>query len=485
MKKLTRILSVLVVLAMLACIAPAAFAAEESVWTSLTEHYVVNADGTVTSTGACESILEKTNFCLRNDYIATGDYAVSVKMQGTMGMPNTMHVQEGIIPWYVDANNFLFVYVEWAPNERPNDIRQMHVSGKVNGEHLGWGDLWCDGIHVAQNSKLTLKVEKITEGTDVKLAITLLEGENVVKTGERVFAGKAEAMNAEGKMGVYAFGDTVTFSNFTSTAQKAETEEPEQPQEPVSGWNSLTEHYTVNADGTVTSTGACEGLPDKTNFCLSTDYIATGDYTVSVKMQGTMGMPNTKHVQEGIIPWYVDENNFLYIYVEWAPNERPNDIRQMHVSGKVNGEFLGWGDLWCDGIHVAQNSELTLKVEKITEGADVKLVITLLEGENVVKTGERVFAGKAEAMNAEGKMGVYAFGDTVTFSNFTSTAQKAETEEPEQPVDPPVDPVDPPVDPVDPPVDPENPSTGDNLLAVVLTLVMSGAAVLVLNKKRR
>ncbi len=469
MKKLTRIITVLLVLALLACTAPAVFAAEDSLWTSLTDFYIMNGDGTITSKHVYESVWDKTNFCLRNDYIAVGDYSVSVTMQGTMGLPNDRHIQEGLIPWYVDANNYVFAYVEWGTDGRPEDIRQMHISGKIGGQSLGWGDIWCDGIHVAQKTRLTLTVDKITEGADVKIVVTLKDGETVIKTDSRVLAGVAEAMSAAGKMGIYGYGDIITFSDFTSTAQKQDLQLPEENEKvlnPMGKWTSLTEHYVIE-DNKITSTGAAETVWGGMNFCLSDDYIASGDYAISVDMKGTMGIPNSKYVQEGIIPWYVDENNYLFVIAQWADNDRPGELSQLHISGKIDGAELGYWDIWANGTIVAQNEDLTLKVEKITEGDNVRIKAALMKGDIVMKDGERVLEGKAQAMAQEGKMGVYAFNDAVIFSNFTSTAQKIEQE------------------PVDPPVDPENPGTGDNLLAVVLTLMVSGAAVLVLNKKRR
>ncbi len=428
MKKLTcKILSVLTVLAMLACFVPAAFAEGASDWASLTEHYVVAEDGSVTSTGAAENIWDGKNFCLRNDYIAKGDYSISVTMQGTMGLPNTKHVQEGIIPWYVDANNYIFAYAQWVDYDRSGDLHQLHISGKIGGVNLPYGDIWCDGIHVAQNTALTLTVDKITVGADVKIVVSLSDGTNVIKSDEKMLTGQAEAMSQEGKMGIYAFNDTVKFTNFTSTASKNNQEAPVLPA--LGSWSSLTEHYVVN-ENTIVSTGAAENIWDGKNFCVNNDFVAKGDYSVSIDMKGTMGMPNTKHVVEGIIPWYVDENNYIFAYAQWLDWDRPGELSQLHISGKIGGVELGYCDIWANGVVVSQNSNLTLTVDKITNGNDVTIRVALKNGANVVKTGERVLEGKAEALAQEGKIGVYAFNDTVTFSNFSTTAPAVETDIP-------------------------------------------------------
>lgn len=489
MKKYTRsIISLLVVLALILCVVPAAFAAETSAWTSLTEHYTINEDGSVTGNGVCEGILNKTNFCLNNGYIARGDYSVTVKMQGTMGFPNSTQVQEGIIPWYQDANNYLFVYVQWADNDRTSQMHQLHISGKVNGEHLGYYDCWTDGVPVSNDTALTLTVTREVVDGCVKLSYVISNGEASLSNSRTFDAQYTEKLSEDGQMGVYAYGNgvKVTFSEFSSTAPVAAppagdgeeggseggneggnedgNEGGETVTTPTSNvWTSLTKHY--NLDGSkVVSTGACENIltAETPNFVLHNNYISSGDFTVSVKLQGTTGLPNEKHIQAGIIPWYLDENNYLYVYVEWSPNERPTDIRCIQISGKLNGTHIGYQDVWCDGINAAANEELTLTVEKTTNAdGTVKLAVRLNGSDgNVLKTGERTLnAEQSAAISAEGKMGVYAYGDTVTFTGFTSNGPAHEE---------------------------ENPGTGDTgiALAVACAIVsVMGAAVLVSGKK--
>ncbi len=213
-----------------------------------------NGDGAVTGNGVCEGILDKTNFCLNDGYIARGDYSVSVKMQGTMSFPNTTLVQEGIIPWYQDANNYLFVYVQWSDNDRTEQMHQVHISGKVNGEHLGWGDCWTDGVAISNDTPLNLTVTKETVDGCVKLSYVISDGETSLSNSRTFDAKYTEKLSEDGRMGVYTYGNgvPVTFSEFTSTAPATTPNEGENPGEGGNdSWTSLTEHYTTNENGSV------------------------------------------------------------------------------------------------------------------------------------------------------------------------------------------------------------------------------------------
>ncbi len=206
---------------------------------------IKGAAGTVISNGVCEGILDSTNFCLNDGYIARGNYSVSAKMQGTMSFPNTTLVQEGIIPWYQDANNYLFVYVQWSDSDRTEQMHQVHISGKVNGEHLGWGDCWTDGVTISNDTALTMTVNKEVVNGCVKLSYVLSNGEISLSNSRTFDAKYTKKLSEDGRMGVYAYGNgiPVTFSGFTSTAPTTTLGND--------SWTNLTEHYTINGNGSV------------------------------------------------------------------------------------------------------------------------------------------------------------------------------------------------------------------------------------------
>lgn len=216
------------------------------------------------------------------------------------------------------------------------------------------------------------------------------------------------------------------------------------------------DHYSIS-NGVITSDDSFIFLgPDNigesgTNYFVTDEYSTAGDYTVSVNTKGTMGLPNDHEVKLGIVPYYLDENNFIYVYVHWAPDDRPTDVRCVQFSGLINGkpielfdalnmEYLvsKWNDCWCDGIQVPTTEELTIQVDKTNAGDNVVFsYVVSYAGGSILGSGEYTMA--ASHFEQPGKVGVLACGDTATFSNFSFVEIEEEVEEPDTEVDTDVD----------------------------------------------
>lgn len=209
-------------------------------------------------------------------------------------------------------------------------------------------------------------------------------------------------------------------------------------------------HYTIS-DGVITSDDSFIFLgPDnigesETNYFVTDEYDTTGDYTISVNTKGTMNLPNDHEVKIGVVPYYLDEDNFLYVYVHWAADERPTDVRCVQFSGLMNGqpielfdalnmEYLQskWNDCWCDGIQVAAAEELTIEVDKTNAGDNVVFSYVVSYAGGVIGSGE--YTLDADHFAEAGKVGVMACGEATTFSNFTFTeiVDEPETENPKE-----------------------------------------------------
>lgn len=215
-------------------------------------------------------------------------------------------------------------------------------------------------------------------------------------------------------------------------------------------------HYSIS-NGVITSDDSFIFLgPDNigesgTNYFVTDEYSTAGDYTVSVNTKGTMGLPNDHEVKLGIVPYYLDENNFIYVYVHWAPDERPTDVRCVQFSGLLNGkpielfdalnmEYLEskWNDCWCDGIQVPAAEELTIQVDKTNAGDNVVFsYVVSYAGSSILGSGEYTLA--ASHFEQPGKVGVMACGEAATFSNFSLVEIEEEVEEPDTDVDTDVD----------------------------------------------
>ncbi len=252
MKKL---LAFIVLASLLVCCIVTA-SADES-WTAVIEgNYSISEDGVITVVNpgyhpdgniGPEVKGGPINCFLYNGFEATGAYTVSVKMTGTNDLPNAGDYKEGIIPWYVDDDNYLVVYAHWADYDRPTDLRCLQITGRINGQDVnrfdsaafeylpgnGWNDFWCDGVHVPQSDTYTLTVDVVPyeEYTSV-LFIFGNDEDPAIKSGE-IWVQNSDNLSVPGRVGVYAMGDTVTFTDFKvePIVEEPEPTEPE-PTEP-------------------------------------------------------------------------------------------------------------------------------------------------------------------------------------------------------------------------------------------------------------
>ncbi len=237
MKKKILALLMLAVM-MLLCISPVAAEEEVPEWTCVVEGGYSIADGVI-------SVVEPgrhpigdigpevkggpINCFLYNGFEATGAYTISVTMTGTMSLPNNGHAKEGIIPWYVDDDNYLVVYAEWADYDRPTDMRCVQVTGRINGENInvfdaaafdylpgnGWHDFWCDGIQIPHNATYTLTVDVIPNEDYTSIVFMFGDEEDpAIKSGE-VWVQNSDNLAVPGRVGVYSMGEPTTFTNFT------------------------------------------------------------------------------------------------------------------------------------------------------------------------------------------------------------------------------------------------------------------------------
>ncbi len=236
MKKILALMMVTVL--MLCCISPAAAEEETADWTCVVEGGYSITDGVISVVEPGRHPLGDVgpevqggpiNCFLYNGFEATGAYTISVTMTGTMDLPNDGHAKEGIIPWYVDDNNYLVVYAEWADYDRPTDMRCVQVTGRINGENInvfdaaafdylpgnGWHDFWCDGIQIPHSDTYTLTVDVIPNEDYTSIVFIFGNEENpYIKSGE-VWVQNSDNLSVPGRVGVYSMGEPTTFTNFT------------------------------------------------------------------------------------------------------------------------------------------------------------------------------------------------------------------------------------------------------------------------------
>lgn len=362
---------------------------------------------------------ERGNAIVKKNTDATANYNVSVKAQGTQDFPNTMDAHIGMIPWYVNDDNFIIAYCDWRGEYQNTGIREFQITGYINGVHVGFNDMWGDNpvygaLAKPTSYESTYAFNVRTVGKSLNIDF-IYNGNKLISKGFNI-----DGVTGTATYGLYAFGnDTVNFTDLTY--EKIEV------QENTHTWNvfkagSDAPTFTVNDDKSVTLTSMNSHL---SNLILTDDTNAEGDYTVISTIKGTASFPMTGDVYQGICPWYVDDNNYIVVYGQWCTWEdrfTNTDMREFQITGFINGQDLGWHDFWTDYSalqHLAPSDEITFKIVK-TGGSftpyfnDVPLGYWFANGDYRYSVD---FSSTGADFTKQAKVGYYMNGSTATYSD--------------------------------------------------------------------
>ena len=403
---------------------------------------ITKGDGTVTITndGSFDWSPQSRNIVLANDLTYSGDVTLSVDMSvQNVDYPIAGLHNQGLVFYYVDDANYLIAYTNYS-YEKANLMREVQISGVLNGQALPWGDFWTeewDGF-----TSDFIKPSKFNTLTIVKSGSKIYPYLNGISL--RMWYGSelknyydlsGYDISKESKVGYHvdSFPDstnTVTFSDI-----KLQTAD-EQLYSPYS-WSNQKGYenvWTVNEEAkSIVSTNNSWMSNFFISNSLSSKMDSADDATVSLNIKGTMGFPNTREARVGLIPWYVDENNFVVLFLQWSPTDRNTELHQIQMTGRINGNTLPvwdngwvnreWNDMWANGTEIAANDDITLSVtKKITNGDSIRFTITVSNSKGVSRTFEHGFGIlNTGSLLPEGKMGLFAQGDTFTFTNISKT----------------------------------------------------------------
>ncbi len=393
----------------------------------------------------------KSNFILKESELATGKYSVSATLTSNVGYPNTYERQIGLVPWYVDSNNFILVYAQycnWEPRFETL-MREVGVIGKINGQDIegpagiiaGYVDFWGDNLqNVEPSTGITLsvtfdngKISPSVNGTP----LAYHNGTEWVNTFDLSAFATTTDFSTNAKVGYYIMGAATEVITATDVKVTSLQTLPVTHDWAVSLPVGEGPTYTVNEDKsiTVTSTGS-----HKANLILSPDANAAGTYTVSTTIKSSLGFPNVGERCIGLIPWYVDDNNYVVVYAQYCDwddgtgtgNTLVNCMRELNICGTINGQdvigTIGWVDFWATNVaNVDPSVGITLSVKfdngVLSPSINGTPIGWWLNGEYSysvdLKTG---FA--STDFSAASKVGVYCNAgatEVVTFSGFAVT----------------------------------------------------------------
>lgn len=388
-----------------------------------TDGYIDNNDGSVSTAGrdnrdASGERGERESMFINTDIDVASEYTVSALLSGKSIQADGGLVKIGLVPWYVDNNNYVIVYVQWWENRGgKNEMRDVEITGFVGGEWLGWFDVWTDGVVVSPADTVKLAITR----KDGVFAFELLNADgSLIKSGSKTVNGISDA---KAHVGVYGHGDDIVISQFKYDDGSSDT-----PDVPV-----VKELWEKDGESVISNNNTSE----RDNFYFL-DNTIIGNNTITVDIKGTMGSPNSKIVHAGFTPWYIDGDNYVVVYIEWHNNDRPTDIRCLQVTGKVNGKDFyiydgssynqkQWNDIWCDGIKYPIKNGVRLSVTtKLSElGNAVEFIVSLKDFEgNELKSSTVAVRDVVQYASVPAKVGLYAFNDTVTFSNISVVDSK-------------------------------------------------------------
>ncbi len=421
---------------------------ENENWTSLTEEGYYYLDGAVIS-NVSEDLgnwfnYDQTNFNLYNTQMGK-NYTINVDVKGVSNTETHPTLLAGVVVWYQDADNYIIFGAHWSDFDRPHEIRSFWFKGLIDGEVFAPGDAWCDGcftlpvdgvrISVSKSSNIfTWTTTNIATGATIKTGSQTIPGTNTVSS----------------KVGVYGVNEAFSFTNFTSANIEAAplvytttvdsvvhtltlsmmTDEFTL----VQGETTLTGTYTENgrnktltfADGTVqyvrtiskgnvfdyiTLKTMDEPDAELTNEWTVVQSDITGDYTISLDFLGTLAYEGVS-AKLGFKAWYVDENNYIDIYLEWGAADRPHELKCVQITGYLNGTHIGWFDIWTDNSRYLPIDGGHLTITK--EGQ--KFTATYSNDYGYSKSDSRTVAIDTSVAY---KIYAYAEGDIMKVDNFT------------------------------------------------------------------
>ena len=286
---------------------------DSSSWSATGGNYSI--DGGVITLSS--NTAKNSNYYLTDQYNTLGDYTVSVSSVGTKGFPMSSETDIGIVPWYIDSNNYILVYLNWSNTDRPSELREIQITGRINGKVLTvkngsswtqkeWNDFWTDGQAIKENTVNTLKVSKKRSSTNDSDLFTVTLNDNLTKTLE--IRDTVQFDNVKPKVGVYGYNDTITFSDFAYSDDSTSSQ-----------FKNVSDGVGRSENGSLSYTDGTYSIDSKSspdalnNIALLTNSNSSGGYKINASVSVT------EEADEGaiaLVPYYENEYSYLTLGIK-------------------------------------------------------------------------------------------------------------------------------------------------------------------------
>lgn len=303
---------------------------------------------------------------LVNNTSVDANYDIKVNAQGTSDFPNQYDEHVGILAYYHDKDNYVLAYGDWDADERSHQMREFNIVSTIGGVTGGtcFNDFWGDNATyskyaqpLSNNNEFKVEVRTVKK----QLSVSLYFNENFIAS--KTFDISSIDSETENKAGLYVSGDdTITFSNYSYKEVEVEEQTAKYTLYNKAGNASI----SIDDNDNVTISNANS---HKENLVLTESKLATKKYTVSTFIKSNIGYPNTEERQIGLIPWYIDENNFIIVYAQYCSWETRFEtvMRELNIIGTIEGkdivDTISWTDFWADNVtNVEPTTGFTLSV---------------------------------------------------------------------------------------------------------------------------
>ncbi len=346
----------------------------------------------------------RLNYLVSDEYQAIGEYEVSVDIQGTMGFPNDYEAQAGIVPWYLDDNNYILAYMDWSNTERPSQMREIQITGRINGQNMvvwkegfvqgEWNDIWTDGVAIPSSDLINFKVKRtISEDKDTYTYYCFINNEQI---GFYAFREAVQHASKPAQIGIYGYADNYTFKNFTYTnlntsGEYAVVDENTVAKASDTNWNINENDYSITTNDANWNN----------NLVVINNDVSEEKYKINADVNVTTDTENT---QIGLLAWYLDEYNYLGAVIK-----KDNGVVKVGFEGKTT-ILVGALKTDIDISELTEKSITISSIEKITivkQGSKFTLLID----------GVEYATYSNPSLLAAGKYGLLAGNVNVTYSN--------------------------------------------------------------------
>ncbi len=386
------------------------------------------------------NIYENANVAYTPNSVTSNDYSVIATFSGTDTYPQGANDKAmSLVPWRKDDGNLIVVSLMFQKehwNGHNNKLLNCKVSEFKDGAIFNPTgssdatinvDFWLDGAgapcgQLAPTTAFTVKIVKKGSDSTQKDTYTIIINDQQVRT---YVTPNSYNVTANQTVGLHSWNETTTYTNVSvssdttggSTGGGGGTP-------PVGGsLSAFDKTFTANTNVWSVSGGKLVGA----NGGWQTDYAVapagiTGNYVFTATISGT-GVSTDSASGEivfGVIPWYVDSNNYLMVTFKWT-NES-NGL--LSVVDFVNSQDLAtFNTASVEGKNAASlraSDTLNIKVEKKLDdfGSGKDYYYVYINDELVHQDSLRASA----TSTADPYVGVWVHKDTMTVSALSVSA---------------------------------------------------------------